>query len=310
MTPLVSVIVPAFNAGRYIDATLASILAQGYAPLEIIVVDDGSTDDTPARVRAYGSRVRYYRQNNSGGCSKPRNLGIDVARGDVLSFFDSDDLMCAGRVARHVDFLGRHPDVGLVFSNYRRFSETEQPGSDHFSGCPRLAELLERAGSPADGICLSSSAATELLLSENFGSAMITARREVFARAGRYDETVRASEDFDMQYRIAECFSVGVLPEVDWHKRMHAASMTSSTENILKWKIRTREQILQRETDPARQRALRQTLGEFHAALAYYYSGQHTSAALAHAYRSTRLTGRPRVTMFARIAVAAVQRHH
>jgi glycosyltransferase involved in cell wall biosynthesis len=310
VTPLVSVIIPAFNAGRYIDATLASILTQDYEPFEVIVVDDGSTDDTAARVRAYGSRVRYYYQENSGGCSRPRNLAIGAARGTILSFFDSDDLMCPGRIARHAGFLVRN-DVGLVFSNYRRFTADEEPGEDHFTNCPGLSSLFDAAGRPAEGLHLPSSTATGLLLSENFGSAMMTTRREVFFTAGLYDESVRASEDFDMQYRIAERFGVGVLPRVDWLKRMHSASMTSSTENILRWKIRTRERILERERDAVRRRRLRHTLAQFHEALAYYYSAQRTSAAMAHACRSTRLGGRPPVKMFARIAVDAVtQRFH
>jgi glycosyltransferase involved in cell wall biosynthesis len=309
VTPLVSVIIPAFNAARYIGATLASILSQTYRPIEVIVVDDGSTDDTRSRVLAYGSRVRYYHQPNSGGCSTPRNVAIGAARGEWLSFFDADDLMLPGRLAGHAAFLRHHPEAGIVFSNYRRFTDDGPPGPDHFAGCPKLRALLGAAGDApqTDGVLLPSDTATGLLLSENFGSAMATVRREVFDTAGLYDETCRASEDFDMQYRIAERYAVGVLPRVDWHKRMHATSMTSSTENILRWKIRTRERILRREHDARRRRELRETLAGFHSALAYYYSTRRTSAAIAHACRSTRLAARPRVKVFARIAVDAVR---
>jgi glycosyltransferase involved in cell wall biosynthesis len=307
--PLVSVIIPAFNAAHYIDATLASILSQSYAPIEVLVVDDGSTDGTAARVRAYGSRVRYFHQPNSGGCSKPRNAAIAEARGEWLSFFDADDLMLPGRVASHAAFLRRHAEAGIVFSNYRRFTADGTAGPDHFSGCPRLLALFDRAGdrAQADGMLLTSRTATGLLLSENFGSALITVRREVFETVGLYDETLGASEDFELQFRITERYAAGVLPQVDWHRRMHAASMTANTENILRWKIRTRERILEREQDAGRRQLLRETLAGFHSALAYYYSSRQTSEAIAHACHSTRLAARPRVRIFARIAVDAVR---
>jgi hypothetical protein len=109
-----------------------------------------------------------------------------------------------------------------------------------------------------------------------------------------------------MQYRIAEAYAVGVLPRVDWLRRMHANSMTASTENILHWNIRTRERILGREHDARRRRQLQKTLAGFHSSLAYYYSTRRTSAAIAHACRSTRLAARPRIRVFARIAVDAV----
>jgi glycosyltransferase involved in cell wall biosynthesis len=310
MAPVVSVIVPAYNAARHIDATLSSILSQTGVSFEVIVVDDGSTDHTPQRLRSYGHAIRSYRQANSGGCSKPRNVGIGAARGQILAFFDSDDIMLPGRLARHVAFLERHPNAGALFSNYRRFDDSGEPGLDHFAGCPGLTAWLAAAGRGAAtlGAVIPSPDATRLLVAENFGCAMMTARRAVFERAGLYDESMRASEDFDMQYRIAECFAIGVLPHVDWHKRMHASSMTSATENIFKWKIHTRERILAREADPDRQRELRRTLAGFHAGLASYYSRRRTRAALAHALRMASLAGAartPPMRMFARIAVDA-----
>jgi glycosyltransferase involved in cell wall biosynthesis len=305
----VSVIIPAFNAARYIDATLASVLRQSYRPIEVIVVDDGSTDDTRQRVLAYGADVRYFHQPNSGGCSKPRNAGIAAARGEVLSFFDADDLMRPGHIAGHVEFLHGRPEAGLTFSNYRRFVCADPPGVDHFSSCTQLLRCFAAAGggTPAEGLLLAPPDATRLLLSENFGASVMSARREVFDMVGRYDEKLGASEDFDLQYRIAERYGVGAIPRVSWLRRMHAASMTASTENILRWKIHTRERILAREPDVPRQRQLRLTLADFHSDLAYYYSTRDTSNAIAHACSSTRLTARPSVKMFARIAVEAVR---
>jgi len=308
-TPLVSIVIPAFNAGRYIDATLASIFAQTYSRVEVIVVDDGSTDDTRDRLRAYGSRLRCYHQPNSGGCSRPRNAGIQSARGELIAFFDSDDLMLPWRLESHVAMLQRHRHVGVAFSNFRCFTgDVSALGPDHFSTCPKLRTLLGPAqGGDCRDAVLSSVRATELLQSENFGSAMITVRREVFDAVGLYDETLGASEDFDMQYRIAERFDVGVVARVDWHKRLHAASMTSSTENILRWKIHTRERILAREQDDRRRRDLRNTIAQFHLGLAYYYSARRTPAALAHACRGARLAAQPPVRIFARIAADAVR---
>src|SRR5712691_12899952 len=103
--PLVSVIIPAFNAERFIRQTLDSVLAQTYQNLEVIVVDDGSTDRTRECVLSYRDRVKYLYEENSGGCSKPRNEGIRAASGALLAFLDADDVMAPHRIAREVRFL-------------------------------------------------------------------------------------------------------------------------------------------------------------------------------------------------------------
>lgn len=91
LAPLVSVIIPAYNAEKFIAETIESIIAQTYPNIEIIIVDDGSTDQTSRIVHGYQPRVRYYYQRNSGGSSIPRNTGIAHSLGDYLCFNDADD---------------------------------------------------------------------------------------------------------------------------------------------------------------------------------------------------------------------------
>jgi glycosyltransferase involved in cell wall biosynthesis len=119
--PLVSVVIPAFNAAKYIRETLDSVLAQTYRPIEIVVVDDGSTDGTREQILAYGDRVRYVWQPNSGGCSSPRNYGVRMASGEFIAFLDADDLIAPERIAAAVAVMKRRPDVGLAFTNFAHF---------------------------------------------------------------------------------------------------------------------------------------------------------------------------------------------
>src|SRR5918996_6152320 len=105
----VSVIIPAFNAERYLRQTLESVFAQTYPDVEVIVVDDGSRDGTAEIAQSCGDRVRYHYQDNSGGCGKPRNEGMKIATGDLFVFLDSDDILAPHRIAREVELMRRHP---------------------------------------------------------------------------------------------------------------------------------------------------------------------------------------------------------
>jgi glycosyltransferase involved in cell wall biosynthesis len=116
-TPRVSVIVPTYNRARLVCATLESVFAQSYQDFEIIVVDDGSTDDTAAAVAAYGDRVRYLRQANR-GVNPARNCGIAAARGEFIALADSDDLWEPWKLATQVKLLETYPAVGFVFSDF------------------------------------------------------------------------------------------------------------------------------------------------------------------------------------------------
>ena len=141
--PRVSVIIPAYNAAAFIDEALRSVLDQDYPNLEVIVIDDGSTDETAERLAAYASQALCIHQPNSGGyVGAARNAGMARATGEYLAFLDADDIMLPGRIRRQVDFLSTHPEVGLVFSDYRNFSRQGLASTTHFEACALIAEKL------------------------------------------------------------------------------------------------------------------------------------------------------------------------
>jgi glycosyltransferase involved in cell wall biosynthesis len=115
MTPLVTIIVPVFNGDRFLKESLDSILNQTYPRIEVIVMDDASTDSTPEIVSSYANRVKYYRQSHNRGIYANANDGIAMAAGEYIATYHADDVYDAKIVEREVAFLERYPEAGAVF---------------------------------------------------------------------------------------------------------------------------------------------------------------------------------------------------
>ncbi|MCU1239650.1 MAG: glycosyltransferase family 2 protein [Candidatus Acidoferrum typicum] len=116
MTPLISVLITTYNYGHFIEEAIESVLAQEFPQdrVQIVVVDDGSMDDTAERVKKYGSRIEYFHQAN-GGQAAALNLGISKSRGEILALLDADDLFLPGKLARIAEAFERNPELGMVY---------------------------------------------------------------------------------------------------------------------------------------------------------------------------------------------------
>ncbi len=182
--PRVSVIIPAYNYARFLPQAIDSALAQTYADREIIVVDDGSTDETPDVARRYDGRIRYHRQANR-GLSGARNTGARLAQGQLLAFLDADDLWDAQKLARQTDILQHEPAVGLV-SHLMRFIDV--PGNVTPGQKPGVA--------PGETL-------TELIERGTAAPSSFLARRTCYEEVGGFDEQLTAMEDLDFCLRLA-----------------------------------------------------------------------------------------------------------
>lgn len=187
--PLVSVIIPAYNASRYIAEALDSVFAQTFKDYETVVVNDGSAD-TPALeqvLAAYDDRIVYLKQENQ-GVSKARNTGIHYARGQFIALLDSDDRWEPGFLQQQVSMFQSNPNLDLVFSDSILFGATPLNGRRFMSVYPSsrpvtLAKLLN-----GDATVITS---------------CVVARKTALLEAGLFDETRHYSEDFDLWCRMA-----------------------------------------------------------------------------------------------------------
>ena len=120
--PLVSVVIAAYNYGRFVEEAIDSVLSQDYPAdrIEVIVVDDGSTDDTPERVKKYASRIQYFRKPN-GGQASAFNLGFEKAHGDIVSLLDADDYWFPDKLSTVVKEFDKNPEVGVVYHPLREY---------------------------------------------------------------------------------------------------------------------------------------------------------------------------------------------
>jgi len=201
---LVSIVVPVYNGERYLRESLDSILAQRYGPIEVLVMDDASTDSTPAIVASYGQRVRSFRQARNRGIYGNVNDGIASAQGDYIALYHADDLYEPDIVQNEVEFLERYPQAGAVFCKHIMIDP-----AGHEEG--RLVLPAEVRGErPLDYLAVLNS----LLKFKNAfltcASAMV--RASIYREIGGYrDAEFRNTADLDMWLRIARRSSIGVL---------------------------------------------------------------------------------------------------
>ncbi len=236
--PLVSVIIPAYNSERYIAETLESVFAQTYRNLEVIVVDDGSTDGTRELIQTGFPKVRYFWKPN-GGAPSGRNLGIRNARGDLIAFVDSDDLWLPKKLEAQVRLFTDDPT--LVWSYTDCYDFVGQP--DHIAGrSSRLARPFEGDILPA------------LFLGNFISSPTVVLRREVFDTAGLWDAGVAPVEDWDLWLRVAAQFSIKYLDEPLALHRRHSDSTIANIhpQEFLDIHLAVLRQVLERHPDRLR----------------------------------------------------------
>ncbi|HEX7245029.1 MAG TPA: glycosyltransferase family A protein [Solirubrobacterales bacterium] len=209
--PLVSVVIPAYEAERFLGEAIESVLAQTYAPVEVVVVDDGSGDDTAAVARSYPA-VKLIVQENAGPAAA-RNRGFAASRGEFVAFHDADDAMLPEKLSVQVGEMLARPAVGCVLAKQELVVEggAELPFWAEGSSVPTV--MPDRP--------------EELAEEPDVHTMTMVMRRETFDRVGGFDEGMRAAEDFDWLLRASEAgIEIARLPRVLLRRRVHPASLT------------------------------------------------------------------------------------
>jgi glycosyltransferase involved in cell wall biosynthesis len=209
MRPSVSVVIPCFNHARFLAEAVGSALGQTRPAAEVIVVDDGSTDESARVLEAWAGRVRVVRQGNR-GVAAARNAGAALATGDLLAFPDADDVWLPEKLAEQIALFAASPGLGLVHCGVEEVDAEGRTLRTRLDGLDgRVAEemLLFRRTAILGG-----------------GSGAVVTRA-VFEQVGGFDEALATSADWDLHHRVARRTPVGFVPRVLLRYRVHGANM-------------------------------------------------------------------------------------
>ena len=221
--PLISIVIPVYNGERYLLETLESVFLQTYAPFEVIVVDDGSTDASASIAQSF-SRVRYVHQQNSGNAAA-RNTGIDAAKGSLIAFIDQDDLWLPDKLRRHMMYMAAKPQVCYTLARFEYFLE---PGIQKPAWC--RDELL--AGSHID-----------------YSPGSLMARKSVFEIIGRFNTDFTSGNDSDWFFRANDKkIPMAVLPNVLLRRRIHKLNQSAEVSRSHKELLTLVRQSINRKT--------------------------------------------------------------
>jgi glycosyltransferase involved in cell wall biosynthesis len=209
--PRVSVVIPAFNTASYIVQAVQSVLTQTYKDFEIIVVDDGSSDNTRDVMAPYQDRVRYVWQENQERAAA-RNHGLELAQGELIAFLDSDDVWMPDKLSRQVASLDEHADAVLATVVARNIGPDGQPlkfwGAAYTAGVPAGQVQALHHGS-------------EILFGSSLIPSAVLVRRGALDGVGPFDTRAVPNEDWDMWIRLSGRGPFVHLPEVLCHYRSH-----------------------------------------------------------------------------------------
>ena len=226
---LASVVIATYNMGHYLPEAVRSVLAQSYPNVDVQIVDDGSTDDTPTIVRQWDAhpRVRLHRESNAGQ-AHAKNQGIALSRGDFVAFLDADDVWLPEKLARQMPLFTGRPEVGVVYSGYERMDGEGRP-------LPTGPTQMHRGR------------VSGALLIENFvtfSSAVV--RRECLERYGAFDETFGMGIDYDLWLQLSAHCLFDFIAEPTVRYRIWPGQMSKNYRQRYESGIRIMQRFLER----------------------------------------------------------------
>ena len=222
----VDIIIPAFNAARFLPFSLESVVSQTFDDWRILLVDDGSTDNTAEAVAPFldrlGSKIRYIKQENR-GLPAARNTAIRASTAEFLALLDADDVWLPCRLSESLKILRERPQVGLVYGLITGIDQENRPG-------------ITWGGNLRDG---DGHIATQIYMRKvDLPCPTITFRRKCLDEVGFFDETMRATEDRDLWLRIALRYEVGFVPKVLAYYRLSPNSMSTDPQRMLQAQLK------------------------------------------------------------------------
>lgn len=223
MSKLVSVIIPVYNGEKYIRNAINSVLNQTYRNFEIVVADDGSIDNTVEILKEYGDKIRWKSQENKGPASA-KKFGTSMAKGEYLTYLDSDDMFLPDKLKQQVDYLDKHPEVGLVYPGYYQVDEKGE-----------IVKLIS---------CNKKKA---LLIQQNYvPTSGVMCRKACIDVLGGFDENLGSNYDWDMWLRISEKYPIHCIPKPLFKYRVHGENISLTRPNRLDYERKVKILLLEK----------------------------------------------------------------
>ena len=234
---LVSVIIPCHNGAAFIRTAIDSALAQGIGNLEVVVADDGSSDQSPELIATYGPPVRLVRVRH-GNTQSTRNAAIDASRGDLIGLLDQDDAWRKGKLSRQLNRLAADPNLGLCYTDTRAVDAQGQE-------LPERHNPLQVPGSQAEAL-------GQLLRINYIAASTVVVHRSVLQRVGSFDPAYHLVGDWDLWLRVAESFPIAAEPAVLLDYCWHADNASHDRIALLMESIAVQQAALTRIAHHAR----------------------------------------------------------
>lgn len=212
---LVSVVIPVYNGAKYIRECLLSVFNQTYTNIEVIVIDDGSSDDLEGQIREFKKRIRFFRRPHE-GLSKTRNFGLKMAKGKYVAFLDVDDLWKPEKLSAQVNLMEKNPGIGMVYC---------------------AVDLIDERGQPIDGMQKSFQKASgwifKNLLECNFICiSTVVIKKEVVDNVGFFNEKFKIANDYDYWLRLSLLTQVDCLSEPLALYRLSIYAMSAKKDRV------------------------------------------------------------------------------
>jgi len=213
---LVSVIIPTYNSENFLPQAINSVLTQTYSKVELIVVNDGSTDNTQKAINPYRNKLLYLYKEN-GGPGSARNFGIEKSQGEYIAFLDADDYWLPEKLKTQVRYLKNHRNFALIHSNTWILEENKELYPRFINKLPPIGKFYQK-----------------LFLQNCINNLTVILKRECFDAVGGFDESeaLIGFEDYDLWLRIASNYEIGYFDEIVAVYRVHPRNISSESKAI------------------------------------------------------------------------------